>query len=155
MGGSSMALTQPILPDIERGSDEEQSATLGTVARVVRLLQCFGESEGEITIKAASERIGLPPSTVHRLLNLLVKDGFVQRNPPGAGYRVGPELLGLSGRIVASSDLPTIALPVIREIVAAFSETCVIARYLPDAHQVMPVLFADCPHRVRLLIEPY
>jgi DNA-binding IclR family transcriptional regulator len=142
---------RPVAGDL----DEDRSATLGTVARVMRLLRCFGESDGEVSIKAAADRIGLPPSTVHRLLNLMVQEGFVERSPPGPGYRVGPELLGLAGRIVARSDLRSIALPAMREIVDAFGETCVLSRYLPETRQIMPVLSVDCPHPLRYLIELY
>lgn len=143
------------LPSRSTETDVDRASALGTVARVMRLLRCFGDQDGEVSIKVASERIGLPPSTVHRLLNLMMQEGFVERSPPGPGYRVGPELLGLAGRIVARSDLRSIALPIMREVVDAFGETCVLSRFLPETRQIMPVLSVDCPHPLRYLVELY
>lgn len=130
----------------------EAESGLGTVARVARILRCFAEGNGDVTIKSVAETVGLPPSTVHRLLHLLMQERFVER-APGQGYRAGTELLRVAVEIASRADIRSVALPIMREVVNACSEVCVLIRYLPDTRQVMPIAYVNSPHPLRYAIE--
>ncbi len=52
----------------------------GAAARIVNLLQCVAEESPEFTLKELAERLGLPQSTVHRLLQVLVKADMIERS---------------------------------------------------------------------------
>jgi len=132
----------------------ESEASLGTVARVARILRCFAEGTGDVTIKGVADTVGLPPSTVHRLLHLLMQERFVER-APGQGYRAGTELLRVAVEIAGRADIRAIALPVMREVVTACGEACVLIRYLPETREVMTIATVNSPHPLRYAIEMF
>ena len=93
----------------------------GTVSRALHLLQCFAEME-EWPLSALSQRLGLPLSTTHRLLNLCRAEGFVV--PAGRGaYRPGLALYRLSGTLAHQFPLRRIAMPLLDRLAAEFDET--------------------------------
>lgn len=103
---------------------------LGTVQRVVEILRFFSE-RGDATLKELSTALQLAPSTCHRLLDLLGREGFIEQDTARRGYRVGRELFRISALVQSKHDIRTIAQPFLREIVDACDETCVLSVFLP------------------------
>lgn len=104
--------------------------TLGTVQRVVEIVRFFAE-RGEATLKDVSTALLLAPSTSHRLLDLLGREGLIEHDPARRRYRIGRELFRISALIHAKQDIRMTALPFLREIVSTCNETCVFNLYLP------------------------
>ena len=117
------------------GAAVRGEAVSGTVARTVRVLRFIAERHFT-TIREASIQLKLAPSTVHRLFDLLASEGVIERNKNDRTYRVGSELFRIAAQVVSRYDLRTIAMPVMREVVAACEETCVLGLYLPSARQM-------------------
>jgi DNA-binding IclR family transcriptional regulator len=127
----------------------------GTVARVVRLLQHLAEVDGDVSIKEMSARLSLPPSTVHRLLNLLVDDGIVERSASRHVYRPGLELIRIASLIASKTRIADIALPVMRAVVEACDEVCMLVLYLPAARRVMVASSVDSSNPLRYQVERF
>ncbi|MDE2167506.1 MAG: IclR family transcriptional regulator [Alphaproteobacteria bacterium] len=104
--------------------------SLGTVQRVVEIIRFFGE-RGDATLKELSLALSLAPSTCHRLLELLGRDGFVEQDAAHRRYRIGRELFRIAGLVQSKHDIRAIALPFLRELVEACDETSVLSLYLP------------------------
>lgn len=100
----------------------------GTVTRVVQLLGHLAENH-VTSIKQVSQSIGLAPSTCHRLLDLLLREGLVERDPTGRRYRVGVEFVRIAALTQQHFDIRQIALPYLRAVVDQCDETCVLALY--------------------------
>jgi IclR family transcriptional regulator, acetate operon repressor len=103
--------------------------SLGTVQRVVEVLRFFAE-HGDATLKELSTAIELAPSTCHRLLELLGRDGLIEQDQVRRRYRVGSELHRMAALVQARHDMRAIAVPFLREVVDACDETCVLSVYL-------------------------
>jgi IclR family transcriptional regulator, acetate operon repressor len=112
-----------------------RKAVSGTVARTVRILRFLGEKK-MTTIREASAALMLAPSTVHRLFDLLAREGMIEQDKSERSYRAGAEFFRIAAQIVGRYDLRTIALPIMREVVAACEETCVLGLYLPTLHKI-------------------
>lgn len=128
----------------------------GTVTRVVRLLQCLAEAD-DLSLKELSQRLGLPPSTVHRLLQLLAQHDLVARAPNGQHYRSGVEFFRLASLVLGKSDLGEVAEPLLKSIVKACNELCFLIRYLPAVKRVAVARKVDATHPLRYdipLFEP-
>jgi DNA-binding IclR family transcriptional regulator len=132
-----------------------QRESLGTVARVVRLLQYLADVDDDVSIKEMSERLNLPPSTVHRLLNLLADDGIVEHSATRHLYRPGLELIRIASLLASKTRIADIALPFMRAVVAACDEVCMLVLYLPTARQVMIVNSVDSSNPLRYQVERY
>lgn len=80
------------------------TASIGSVAKAATILRAFGPSEPEFTVRALSERTGIPRSTCHALCATLSRQGLLERSPAGR-YRLGPALVGLGGQVIARTGL--------------------------------------------------
>ena len=133
-----------------RGRD---ASSAGTVARVVKLLTCIAEAEGEVSIKYLCQELNLPASTVHRLLGLMIENGIIERAPVRALYGPGLELLRVSSLLAAKVSIVDLARPIMRSIVAACNQTCVLLRYIPSSRKVRAVHAEYSSNPLRYQIE--
>jgi DNA-binding IclR family transcriptional regulator len=111
-------------------SKRSAGESLGTVKRVIEIIRFFGD-RGDATLKELSLALSLAPSTCHRLLELLGRDGFVEQDTTHRRYRIGRELFRIAGLVQSKHDIRAIALPFLRELVDACDETSVLSLYLP------------------------
>ncbi len=114
---------------------DESTGRFGTVTRIVRILRFVSERK-MTTIREASAALMLAPSTVHRLFELLAREGMIEQDKVERTYRAGPEFFRIAAQVVGRYDLRTLALPIMHEIVAACEETCVLGLYLPSVRRM-------------------
>ena len=125
-----------------------------TVVRVVRMLQCVAEMGGEISVKEFAARLSLPPSTVHRLLKLLMSQGLIEQRASTQRYRAGRELFRISTLITRQIGVEEIADPILSAMRDACHETCYFALYLPASRRFVGTVVARSPHPLGYHFEP-
>jgi IclR family acetate operon transcriptional repressor len=94
----------------------ENSYRVKSVARALALLELLAEHKDGITLTACSDRLGLHPSTAHRILNTMAEYGYVHQDDEKA-YHLGLGALRLCTaaeehlhlRSVAMSHLESLA----------------------------------------------
>lgn len=64
-----------------------------SIARASLVLDTIAESRRPLTLSELSERLGIPRSSVHRVIGALEGELFVVRSPSGSGFALGPGLL--------------------------------------------------------------
>lgn len=109
--------------------------SLGTVRRVVEVIRFFAE-RGDATLKELSLALSLAPSTCHRLLELMGRDGLIEQDRARSRYRVGSEMFRISALVQSRRDIRKTALPFLRSVVDACGETCVLSLYLPSEGKI-------------------
>ena len=128
--------------------DETNSA--GIVGRVMALLRVLAELDREAGLSEIASRMNLPPSTTHRLLHLLLEEGFVERGAADSRtYRAGLEFMRVAGLLMARADLPNLAQPFMQNVVDACDETCVLSLYVARTAQMMVVRAIHGSHPLR------
>lgn len=108
---------------------------IGTVQRVVEVLRFFAE-RGEANLKELSLALSLAPSTCHRLLDLLGRQGLIEQDSAHRRYRVGTEMFRISALVQSRDDIRSIAKPLLRQLVDACDETCVLSIYQPSERKI-------------------
>ncbi len=94
-----------------------------TLARGLRVLEALA-GMGEAGLSPLAEALGLPKSTLYRLLQALVREGFVEE---GEGlYRVGPKAF-LVGQAYLSRGLLQAARPPMEALAEALGESVNLA----------------------------
>ncbi|MFR9728928.1 IclR family transcriptional regulator [Saccharopolyspora sp. MS10] len=83
----------------------------GAVRKALRVLEALAD-HGRVTEIAAAT--GLPKSTVHRLLRVLVDAEFAHSDD--SGYRTGDRMLALAGKVLHRSDPAARADPALRRL---------------------------------------
>lgn len=113
------------------------------------VLTRIAESEEDVGVGALARDLGLPPSTVHRLLGLLRDGGFVEWDPETKRYRPGQELARISSLVLRRNRVTDLVRPAMQRVVERCGETCLLGIYLPAVRAMM---FADevtTPHSLR------
>ena len=76
-----------------------------SVERALAVLALFVEGDGRLTLAEISAKVGLPQSTVFRLLTTLEASGFIERPIEGGRYQLGLRSLALGSAFLRHNDL--------------------------------------------------
>jgi DNA-binding IclR family transcriptional regulator len=84
-----------------------------------------------------------------------VDDGIVERSASRHVYRPGLELIRIASLIASKTRIADIALPVMRAVVEACDEVCMLVLYLPAARRVMVASSVDSSNPLRYQVERF
>lgn len=116
-----------------------------SVERAFAILDAVAQRPAGIT--ALAERVGLPKSTVARLLTSLEGLGAVERFD-GRRWRVGPGVAALAETVPPERSLAALARPELTGLVHSLGEDAGVA--LPDGYQVVYVDHVECDQPVQV-----
>ena len=91
--------------------------------RTFRILDVLAEQNQEMGATELSERLRLHKSTAHRLLMVLERNRFIEKNPETAKYRLGWRLFELGTLAVSRLNLHNLAKPCLERLVEMTGET--------------------------------
>jgi len=109
----------PDIADPARENDEDRSDTTYRVPgleRGLRILTEFSPREPVLGAPELSKRLGIPRTTVFRLLQTLESLGFLERADRDRNYRLGVSVLRLGFEYLSSLELTDLGLPVIEAL---------------------------------------
>lgn len=135
--------------------DPLPATATGTVERVLKLLAILADAGGPVSIKQVSDEMVLPPSTVHRLLQLLKSGGFAQAAPESRLYAIGPQFYRVAARVTRDVTPAEIAQPYLEQLARVFDEAVVFGLYLPEQGQMSFVGRADGAQRLKYQIDMF
>jgi DNA-binding IclR family transcriptional regulator len=117
-------------------------------------MRVFAEGDRVISIKDVADRLNLPPSSVHRLLNRLVKLQIIQR-APNRRYRVGTEYFRLGALVNRKLRVLELAKPLLSEIARRGNETCQVVLYQPHYRQMTIAARIEPPQALHNSVQMY
>jgi DNA-binding IclR family transcriptional regulator len=124
---------------------DSSSSGVQVIARAAQILRALdGEPDG-LSLSQLSDRLGLPRSTVHRVVSALAAEGLLAAASPTGRVRLGPELarLALSSR----RELRQVLRPHLQRLFEAVNETVDCAVLDGDHLRFIDQIAA--PHRLR------
>lgn len=121
----------------------------GTVGRVIRLLRVLAEHPEEQTVKGLGLKLDLPPTTVHRLLNLLIPYGMIERHPKHPRYRAGGEYFRLASLVLKQFDVAALARPFLARLLELTRESCILWLYQPASRRIVIGDSLESSHALR------
>ncbi len=104
------------------GASEEKDASIRSLARGLELLNCFDEEHLTLSLTDFSNITGLSVSTISRILQTLVKMGYLNREVDRK-YTLGHQVFRLMGILSNSSNLRATARPILQNLRDIFNET--------------------------------
>ncbi len=105
----------------------KSTSSVQAVKRAIAILKVFSSDEPELGVSEISRRLGIPKSTVSRLLATLEEEGLVAQDPETGLYRLGVELIRLANSVHRFTDLKRIARPYMRKLAIDVGESVSIA----------------------------
>jgi len=121
-------------------------ARVQSIERAFDVLGALGG--GPLGVTGIADRVGLPKSTVARLLDALVAEGAVERVTDGTDYRIGERLVSLAAGVQPTRSLIALARPHLVSLAAATGEACGLS--ISDGDMVHYVDQEDSPHPVSI-----
>jgi hypothetical protein len=111
--------------ELERRS-EEWNETIGepgaqpaptSIDKAFEVCEALSQAPRGLAISELRRQLGLPAPTLHRLLAVLKRRGYVQQDDDTTRYRLSLKMLDLSVRLLGRSELRLHAYPAMREVV--------------------------------------
>jgi DNA-binding IclR family transcriptional regulator len=96
--------------------DEAEKYTVPALERGLKLLGEFSRDNRRLGPPELARRLGLPRSTVFRLLNTLEGMGYLERVEGGGEYRLGLAVLRLGFEYLASLELTELGQPLLERL---------------------------------------
>ena len=117
-------------------ADEQVAPPPGTQTLAKGLDVLRAVRDGATDLKTVCAATGIGRSTAHRLLQLLDQRGYL-RSSQGADYCLGPSLIELGFHALYQSPVPTVARPILEQLVGKYHDTVHLA--VEDGGQVLYV----------------
>ena len=120
--------------------------------KALRVLDAFGETRDRWSEADLRRHLGMPSSSLNRILRGLERAGYVLRDEAGS-YRLGIGAVRLGDRARASLDLPAIVDAELRALGQATGELVLFAVAEPALGTALYIAAVDSPQRLRVTAE--
>lgn len=111
----------------------------GSLGKVLALLRCFVDRQEQWGVKELSVALSLPPSTVHRYLKILCREGYLVFDKEIQKYKVGMELFRVASVLSRRIKIREIARRFMRDVVDKADESCWLALHDVETNSVVYV----------------
>lgn len=125
----------------------------GTTARTLLVLRLLAESQDDVSIRELSQQTSLPPSTLHRLLQLLLEGGMASFDADRRRYGVGPEFARLAALVSSRRSIVESARPHLERITLQTGETSCLIAYVRPRRRVTAVTLVHSPNPLQYKTE--
>ncbi|HZP78560.1 MAG TPA: IclR family transcriptional regulator [Pseudolabrys sp.] len=119
-----------------------------TLAKAIGLIELLARTPPPHRISELGRALRLNKTTVHRLLNGLVKLGYVQQDKQSAAYELTLKIWELGTHVIARRDVGRVAAGILRELAEETGETVHLA--ILDGEEVVYIDKADGAHPLRI-----
>lgn len=111
-----------------------QQTALTSIEKALDVCEALSMAPAGQSVSELARALKQPPATVHRLLAVLKRRGYVQQDEETSRYRLALKMLDLSFRVLGRSELRLHAYPALREYVLRTGARAFLA--LPRAGEV-------------------
>jgi DNA-binding IclR family transcriptional regulator len=103
-------------------------------------------------VRELARGVGLPPSTVHRVLEDLQQQGFVRSDVASSRYSLGTEFFRLAWKSATRFPLRDAAMPALKRLAASTDETAYLGVYDPVRRQMFFAATVESSNQLRYVI---
>lgn len=114
-----------------------EQALVPAIDRAITILSLFKEEQSAWSITELHQRLHLPKSTVHGILNTLRYHGYLERDLVTQRYHLGTALLDLAHHVPNQAQLPELARPYLQQLRDLVDETTFLGVYVDDHPTLM------------------
>lgn len=93
-----------------------------SVVKVIKIMELFSRAEPRLSLAQISQRLNMPKSTTHNLLNTLVSIGYVEK-VDGDQYALGTAIIELTQNVRVNVELRDRAAPLLRRLADNINES--------------------------------
>ncbi len=133
------------MPKIKARASTAGSSGIQVIARAAAILRALEDEPQGLSLGQLAERVGLPRSTVQRIVGALASEHLLIAASPGAGVKLGPALV----RLASSADvrMERLLRPVLAKLSSSLKETVDLSAL--KGHEVIFIDQIPGAHRLR------
>jgi IclR family transcriptional regulator, acetate operon repressor len=131
------------------GPVSDSGTQVQSLARGLAILERLAGAESGVALTDLAQRVGLSPSTTHRLLRTMEKMGFVHQAGDLGLWSIGVKAFIVGSTFVENRDLIAIAHPLLRRLMEQSGETTNLA--ILDATEAVFLDQVQCHEMMRML----
>lgn len=105
-----------------------------TIDRALTILETLSNYE-TLSLMQISEKVGLHKATTHRLVNSLLENGYIEKEPVTKHYRISLKLFQIGNRRVQNIDFLNVAKSMIRQLSLELNQT--VHLVVEDSNEVL------------------
>ena len=106
-----------------RSKENKNGYNVNVLERTFEILEAFSQEGQEPGMMELVTKLHIPKSTVHRLLMVLERHGYLERSPISEKYHLGSKLVQLGMQALSRLDLGSTATPHLQRLVQQTGET--------------------------------
>ena len=116
-----------------------------SVVKALKIMELFSQSEPRLSLREISQRLDMPKSTAHNLLNTLVSAGYIEK-VDGDQYALGTAIVELTQNVRVNVELRDRAAPFLRRL----ADSCHESVYLTvrDGRHVLYIYAIESSQRL-------
>ena len=141
------------MPDHDKKQSTRLRDPIGRAFQVLRYM--IEQPQKNFGVREVAKACDMQPGTVHRALNALLDEGFVEQNKDTEEYRVGIDMVRLGVRAAEKIEMRQVARPILENVAAAFNETVLLGLYNPRTRLMSRVDSVETGHPLRYFFELY
>lgn len=144
-------MTQAIYRTVSQAMERASHGQNRSLLRAAALLDALNVAGKPVGVRELARRLGMPSSTVHRLLLALESIGLVQRQGPPGSYALGYKALQWGSGYLRQIDLRRYALPYMSRLREVTGETVGLSVRVGRTRIYLEQL--ESPHDIRMTVE--
>lgn len=133
-------------------SKNNEKNSTSSMVNALRLLRLFTMDEPEWTLTDIAEELGVGVSTVYRLTNTLMHEGFLIRDPVTKNLRLASSILRFGHYVISSFDICNISPPILEKLVQDSGETVHLS--ILEGTQTTYLQVFECSNYVNVRTHP-
>ncbi len=110
------------------------------VQKALLILRQLAEHGAPVGVKQIAGDLAMNVSTVHRMLQVLVKDRMASYDPDTRLYGIGTDSMRFAAKVLGSGSEFGRIRPILRELAELLQETCAFGLYEPETFTKVIVL---------------
>lgn len=128
------------------------NSTVQSVERSLNILECIAEHPAGLRLSDIAAALGLPISTVHRLLTTLQQRAFVQTDPVNGFWLIGQKCFSVGSAFRHHRNYVAPALPILRNLRDATRETANLGAI--DQAEIISIAQVESREIMRAIAAP-
>jgi IclR family transcriptional regulator, KDG regulon repressor len=119
-----------------------------SIMKAMNILECFTQSQPELSLGEISKRLAMEPSTVRRMLMSLEEGDFIRQDVETRKYSLGNALARLGAVVIENFDIRKIAYPFMKELSDQTQENVYLA--VQSGNQTIYIEVVEFNHEISL-----
>ncbi|NPV43612.1 MAG: IclR family transcriptional regulator [Firmicutes bacterium] len=126
--------------------------SISSAEKLIMVLKLLGCEPYSYSAKEIGQRLGINRSTVHRILNILMKEKFVIQDMITKKYKLGPGIYLIGSAYLINKNFTNEVVAVLNQVAEATKES--VGYYIKDEDKIISVYEIESYQPVRLGYKP-